>query len=193
MKRSIFGALATVTLVAFAGQAQAAGCVDGVFSTAFVACAGDNLNDYHSGNALSNSPADRDVQDHALIDLLGLGSSPNYAALMAGGSQSKVSSLGAGNMLSFPITSTFSGLTYIGIHWGGQGGGQTAWYKFDFTTPVSSLEILGSNPGGFSGAVLYSTGTPGAVPEPATWAMLITGFGLAGVAMRRRKVRVAFS
>ncbi|MDO6413576.1 PEPxxWA-CTERM sorting domain-containing protein [Sphingomonas sp. BIUV-7] len=31
-----------------------------------------------------------------------------------------------------------------------------------------------------------------AVPEPATWAMFIGGFGLIGAAMRRRKVRVAF-
>jgi hypothetical protein len=30
-----------------------------------------------------------------------------------------------------------------------------------------------------------------AVPEPATWAMLIAGFGLTGAAMRRRKTRVA--
>ena len=28
---------------------------------------------------------------------------------------------------------------------------------------------------------------PSAVPEPATWAMMITGFGLAGVAIRRRR------
>lgn len=28
--------------------------------------------------------------------------------------------------------------------------------------------------------------TPGGVPEPATWAMLIAGFGLAGSALRRR-------
>ena len=28
---------------------------------------------------------------------------------------------------------------------------------------------------------------PSAVPEPATWAMMITGFGLAGTAIRRRR------
>ena len=32
----------------------------------------------------------------------------------------------------------------------------------------------------------------GAVPEPATWAMMIAGFGLAGVAVRRRS-RIAFA
>ena len=30
-------------------------------------------------------------------------------------------------------------------------------------------------------------GLPSAVPEPATWAMMITGFGLAGTAIRRRR------
>lgn len=30
-----------------------------------------------------------------------------------------------------------------------------------------------------------------AIPEPATWAMMITGFGLAGVAIRRRRTLVA--
>lgn len=29
------------------------------------------------------------------------------------------------------------------------------------------------------------------IPEPATWAMLITGFGLVGAAMRRRRVAAA--
>ena len=27
-----------------------------------------------------------------------------------------------------------------------------------------------------------------AVPEPTTWALMITGFGLAGAALRRRKL-----
>ena len=46
--------------------------------------------------------------------------------------------------------------------------------------------FCGSNPG-FEG-VIDSTG---AVPEPASWAMLIAGFGLAGAVMRRRRVPVA--
>ncbi len=33
----------------------------------------------------------------------------------------------------------------------------------------------------------------GAVPEPASWAMLITGFGLIGSALRRRRRRVAMA
>jgi PEP-CTERM motif len=33
----------------------------------------------------------------------------------------------------------------------------------------------------------------GGVPEPASWAMMITGFGLVGGAMRRRKVSVTYA
>ena len=37
--------------------------------------------------------------------------------------------------------------------------------------------------------ITFGSGTPGdgAVPEPASWAMLIAGFGLTGAAMRRRR------
>jgi hypothetical protein len=36
--------------------------------------------------------------------------------------------------------------------------------------------------------ITFGSATPGpAVPEPASWAMLITGFGLTGAAMRRRR------
>jgi hypothetical protein len=31
------------------------------------------------------------------------------------------------------------------------------------------------------------------VPEPATWAMLLMGFGLVGCVVRRRRLRVTFS
>lgn len=41
--------------------------------------------------------------------------------------------------------------------------------------------------------VIASVDGAGAVPEPATWAMMIAGFGLAGVATRRAKRSVAFA
>ena len=36
-----------------------------------------------------------------------------------------------------------------------------------------------------------STAPPGGVPEPATWGLMIFGFGLAGAVLRRRRVTVA--
>ncbi|WP_310497034.1 PEPxxWA-CTERM sorting domain-containing protein [Sandarakinorhabdus sp.] len=38
---------------------------------------------------------------------------------------------------------------------------------------------------------LMFTNTGGAIPEPASWAMLMAGFGLVGAAMRRRKAALA--
>ena len=43
------------------------------------------------------------------------------------------------------------------------------------------------------GAITIGGNADSAVPEPATWAMMIAGFGLVGGAMRRRKVSVAFA
>jgi hypothetical protein len=48
-----------------------------------------------------------------------------------------------------------------------------------------------NNPHELSHIVFF--GREGAVPEPAAWGMLIGGFGLAGAAMRRRRVAVRFA
>lgn len=81
-----------------------------------------------------------------------------------------------------------NGLTYIGVHFGaGQGpvntpGGVTAFYRFN---AGQNLDKFAFRDGSVSGVALYSTGP--AVPEPATWAMMLGGFGLMGAAMRRRR------
>jgi hypothetical protein len=53
---------------------------------------------------------------------------------------------------------------------------------------VENLDGPGRNPSGFilSGAAEVFDRPQNGVPEPASWAMLIAGFGLTGVAMRRR-------
>lgn len=56
------------------------------------------------------------------------------------------------------------------------------------TTPHTGVKQL--DLGGNAGYVLYASET-GAVPEPATWALMIGGFGLAGSALRRRRTAVA--
>lgn len=52
--------------------------------------------------------------------------------------------------------------------------------------------------GGFGGSntsarVYGDLSIDGAVPEPATWALMILGFGAVGYAMRRRKAVVRFA
>lgn len=187
MKHLVLSVVAGAAALSFSGQAQAAVCADGVNSTAFVACSG-----YVSKNHLSSSPTDIAIQNSALLTDLGFAAAPDYKTLMAKDSDAKVSSLGAGGMLSFPIADQLYGETYIGIHWGGPGGGQTAFYKFNFLDAVSSVEILINNPKEFSSAVLYSTEQV-PIPEPTTWALMIAGFAIVGMMMRRRKTTVSFA
>lgn len=54
------------------------------------------------------------------------------------------------------------------------------------------LRVAGTSIGSgtYSGTVNF---TPAVVPEPATWGFMILGFGLVGAAMRRSRVRVAYS
>lgn len=88
---------------------------------------------------------------------------------------------------------TMSGLTVLGVHWGNNGDSTgrsvTAFYLFNLTGS-SDIINLGNGGKGASNAQLYSTGTP-AVPEPATWAMMLLGFGGIGMTMRRRRRNTA--
>jgi hypothetical protein len=58
-------------------------------------------------------------------------------------------------------------------------GGRTIWNGF-LTDTVASERLYLNQLGFLSGG--------GAIPEPASWAMLIAGFGLTGAAMRRRRL-----
>lgn len=87
---------------------------------------------------------------------------------------------------------TLYGLTYLGLHFGNGSapGNATAFYKIDAgSLGVRTITLLEK---ASSGAVLYSTGNAppikvNAVPEPATWAMMLGGFAVMGLAARRRR------
>ena len=58
---------------------------------------------------------------------------------------------------------------------------------------INTLIVSGTSGAGatYSGTINYRL--TGAVPEPATWALMILGFGAVGAAMRRRKTNVTVS
>ena len=69
------------------------------------------------------------------------------------------------------------------------------------TTRYLTFEMSGCNaskpgstqnwPGCGLNEVVFAEGSPGAVPEPATWAMMILGFGGVGALLRRRSILAA--
>jgi hypothetical protein len=85
-----------------------------------------------------------------------------------------------------------TGISYVAIHYGnGSGiGNATSVFKFDAGAGVDSFTI---SINGLSNAAIMQLGTAPAVPEPATWAMMVAGIGLVGASMRRRKAAVSFA
>lgn len=112
----------------------------------------------------------------------------------------------SGNSVNF-ATALF-GETVVSFHVGaakgeptGVGYQSTAFYKFDAGNLLGGLDLIGFNRAGLSNARLYYTGKytpppppPPPIPEPATWAMMLAGFGAVGYSMRRRQnVKVSFA
>jgi hypothetical protein len=131
---------------------------------------------YYDKNVLKTDPGDFAKQEEVdALNLLGLAGTTSTIKVLE-----KLDN--SGNFVR-PL----NGLTYIGVHYGaGQGpvntpGGVTAFYRFDAGVNLDSISFTN---GSVSGVALYATG--GAVPEPATWAMMIGGFGVIGAASRRR-------
>jgi hypothetical protein len=76
-----------------------------------------------------------------------------------------------------------------------KGNGFTDTIKYTHANDLATLQQifgvntpLGGAAGAYTMADLYK---PGAVPEPGVWAMMLTGFGLVGAAIRRRKPALA--
>lgn len=109
----------------------------------------------------------------------------------------------SGNQVNF-ATPLF-GNTVVSFHVGAAKGNETgvgyqatAFYLFNAGNIVGGLDRITMNRAGLSNARLFTTGTfqTPAVPEPATWLMLIIGFAAVGGMMRRKpdtQLRVRYS
>ncbi|HEX5378263.1 MAG TPA: PEPxxWA-CTERM sorting domain-containing protein [Phenylobacterium sp.] len=165
----MISAVAASSLFAASAQAATLCSINDISPTA-QACAG-----FYDGNLLSGSPADILAQKNALA-LLGF--------TWDGLNVEKIDTLNGSHIVDFDTL--LKGVSYVGFHFGnGQGGpgNATAFYRLDAGAGLDQINLAYN---ASSNAVLYFT-NGGGIPEPATWAMMITGFGLAGVALRRRR------
>ena len=62
---------------------------------------------------------------------------------------------------------------------------QTSTFTFQATSALSTLTLSSTDNG--SGGVFFDGLSVTAVPEPATWALMIGGFGMAGALLRRQR------
>jgi hypothetical protein len=183
-KRKVTPAISTVAAVPAAAPTTPdgtylGGCDAGLLSAS--ACQG-----YYSGNVFDGSPTDIPIQQSAIAALPGdFVWNGDWGSL--DGTAAVTTSLVNGNMLDFGAA--LLGETIIGVHFGNVAGDAfgnvSAFYSFNFTDPTRYITLNDTQ--GFSNAVLYTTTHPDSVPEPATWAMMLLGFGAAAVAMRRSR------
>ena len=182
--RILVGALALAATTVFAQPAiasvtppLASPCDQGLTTPDAIACAG-----YFSGNLINGSSTDIVKQREAIATLPGdFLWDGNWGQVDA----NKILTLTNGNQLDFG--KTLFGQTIVGAHFGnvdGSAGNVSVFWLFDFGVLGADFVVL-DRASGFSNAVLYTTESQ-SVPEAATWAMMIVGFGAAGFALRRK-------
>lgn len=151
-------------------------------SGADISVAGATCLGFFSGNLNGNSPTVGNV-NNALAPW-------NFSLSQAVNSSFMLSSL---NGTTINFTQQLYGDTIVGIHFGNVTGANgvksnnvTAFYRFDAGN-TTGIDSFTTTFGSLSNATLYTTGAPGVVPEPETYAMLMAGLGLLGFMARRRQ------
>ena len=203
MRRILITALAGAAIALAASPASAAGgppdanptdnpCTSGYAAAAggsdAIACEG-----YFGGNILQTNDAGA-IQTAVDALLSSTPTDPNpqngYVPLpyTYGGILETIDSLNSTTNIA-TFSALLSGQVIIGAHFGqnadpGAAGENsfTGFWLFNITTPTHSI-VFDSALGTSNVVLLQNTG--GAVPEPATWAMMLLGFGGIGFAMRR--------
>ena len=161
------------------------GCVDTLTNPNASACAG-----YYTGNILNGSSTDILNQQNAIASLPGTFTwDGNWTAMDNSTSPDLViTALSGANSNQLNFGETLFGQVIIGAHYGnvpGDQGNVSVFWLFNLTTPTNFITLTDTQ--GWSNAALYTTDPHPSVPEPSTWAMMLLGFGAAGVAMRRSR------
>ncbi|MES2289998.1 MAG: PEPxxWA-CTERM sorting domain-containing protein [Pseudomonadota bacterium] len=183
MKLSIF-AVATAPFVLLATQATAAPVVTAV-GTTYTA---SNPFSFTFGQSTFTLTGTGDIFNPTAISTRG---TAQFNTVLGGPTSSFTNrgtvTFGASDQyaaFTSPTTIRFSnGENFIGLRATDAAGQVFYGYAFTTNNVINSYAFES-----VAGATITaSTAIPAAVPEPATWAMMIGGFGVMGVAMRRRR------
>lgn len=171
------------------------------FVTGAIACQG-----YYGGNLITGTTGSATTAaELSAINLLLNGPATTFGPTYVAGSYGSLgydTVLGALANLNGTATLNFSplnlsGLTILGAHFGNNtdslSNNVTAFWLVDLGSTSTSTIYL-SNGAGSSNAQIFATGVSSPVPEPATWAMMLFGFGAMGASLRisrRRKGQIA--
>jgi hypothetical protein len=176
MRRVLMIALASVA-VAAATPAYAAVVSDGTCTSPSgdttpnaTACTG-----YYTGNIFNNQADNRTAITAALA---------GYGVTYTGNIADYLGFSGLGGLTDLSgLFGNLTGVQVLGIHYGGgAGGGESAFYQIDFgAAPGQPLSL---NLPASSNVYLFTTP---AVPEPATWGLMLLGFAGVGMALRRSR------
>ncbi len=183
--KALMGAGFAVALGVSTPAAASIACSNTDISPTASACAG-----FYPGNVINGKP-ENDATLTSALAALGF----TYT-----GDSNGIEQVDAGGSKTVDFATLLFGQTIIGVHFGnGVGspgrptnaagdGDDTAFYLFDAGTVGLDTFLLAFNAS--STVTLFQTGSPPpppSVPEPATWAMMLMGFGAAGTALRRSR------
>ena len=179
--------IATAASAASAAKTGPAVCALTDLSKKAVACKG-----FYSGNLVAGSPS-AIASQKAALGLLG------YKWDGAFSKVETIASLNGAHSVMF--NTVLKGISFIALHFGGGTGGPgeaTAFYELDAGTGLARNTLTFAYDAS-SNAALYATnvrpigtggGSVGTVPEPASSALLIGGFGFVGGALRDKRAAV---
>jgi hypothetical protein len=177
-------------------QAQAAIALNGSCGSAISVTGSSTVDScigWYRGNVLNSNS--NDTINAALAELGYAGPAILYKDVPLA---NIISSLDGNQTVDFP--GKLNGTIFMGLHFGGSApgdaGNNTAFFKLS-ATDLDTIHVNYET--GSSNAVMLvsvpSTVTEpkdvAAVPEPATWALMLLGFAGIGLAMRRRKQHMA--